>query len=63
MSAIEEIKNQIQEPDEENKERIQAIDEELKQGGSIENLTEDIVKKYIKTIYVSGKGIEKIEYQ
>ena len=58
-----EIKNQIQESDEENKERIQAIDEELKQAGSIDNLTEDIVRKCIKTIYISGKGIERIEYQ
>ena len=58
-----EIKNHIQESDEENKERIQAIDEELKQAGSIDNLTEDIVRKYIKTIYISGKGIERIEYQ
>ncbi|MBV1821889.1 hypothetical protein KUA25_28105, partial [Bacteroidales bacterium MSK.15.36] len=58
-----EIKNQIQESEEENKERIQAIDEELKQAGCIDNLTEDIVRKYIKTIYISGKGIERIEYQ
>ena len=58
-----EIKKQIQESDEENKERIQAIDEELKQAGNIDKLTEDTIRKYIKTIYVSGKGIEKIEYQ
>jgi predicted nucleotidyltransferase len=58
-----EIKKQIQESYEENKERIQAIDEELKQAGNIDKLTEDTVRKYIKTIYVSGKGIEKIEYQ
>ena len=58
-----EIKNQIQKSDEENKERIQAIDEELKQAGNIDKLTEDTVRKYIKTVYISGKGIEKIEYQ
>ena len=58
-----ETKNQIQESDDENKERIQAIDEELKQAGNIDKLTEDTVRKYIKRIYVSGKGIEKIEYQ
>lgn len=58
-----EIKNQIQESEEENKERIEVIDEELKQAGNIDNLTQDTVRKYIKTIYVSGKGIEKIEYQ
>ena len=58
-----EIKNQIQESDDENKVRIQAIDEELKQAGNIDKLTEDTIRKYIKTIYVSGKGIEKIEYQ
>lgn len=58
-----EIKNQIQGSDEENKERIQAIDEELKQAGNIDKLTEDTVRKYIKTIYISGKGIERIEYQ
>lgn len=61
--AFVEMKNQIQESDEENKERIQAIDEELKQAGNIDKLTEDTVRKYIKRIYVSGKGIEKIEYQ
>lgn len=58
-----EIKNQIQGSDEENKERIQAIDEELKQAGNIDKLTKDTVRKYIKTIYISGKGIERIEYQ
>ena len=58
-----EIKNQIQESDDENKVRIQAIDEELKQAGNIDKLTEDTVRKYIKTVYISGKGIEKIEYQ
>lgn len=58
-----EIKNQIQESDEENKERIQAIDEELKQTGNIDNLTKETVKKYINRIYISGKGIERIEYQ
>jgi predicted transcriptional regulator len=58
-----EIKNQIQESEEENKERIQAIDEDLKQAGSIDSLTKDIVEKYIDRIYISGKGIERIEYQ
>ena len=58
-----EIKNQLQESGEESNRRIEAIDKELKESGSIENLTEDIVGKYIKTIYISGKGIERIEYQ
>jgi DNA-directed RNA polymerase subunit M/transcription elongation factor TFIIS len=58
-----EIKNQIQELEEENKERIQAIDEELKQAGSIDSLTKETVEKYINRIYISGKGIERIEYQ
>ena len=58
-----EIKNQIQDSEEENKKRIQAIDEELKQAGSIDSLTKDIVEKYIDRIYISGKGIERIEYQ
>ena len=57
-----EIKNQLQESTEENNKRIEAIDKELKESGSIESLTEDVVSKYIKTIYISGKGIEKIEY-
>ena len=58
-----ETKNQIQESEEENKERIGAIDEELKQAGSIDSLTKEIVEKYIDKIYISGKGIERIEYQ
>ncbi len=57
-----EIKDQIKKSTEENKKRIEAIDKELKESGSIENLTEDIVGKYIKTIYISGKGIDKAEY-
>ncbi len=57
-----EIKDQISELTESNKERIQAIDEELKQAGSIEGLTDDVVKKYIKSIYISSKGVERIEY-
>lgn len=57
-----EIKDQLQESTEENNKRIEAIDKELKKSGSIESLTEDVVGKYIKTIYISGKGIEKIEY-
>ena len=57
------IKNQIQKSEEENKERIQAIDEELKQAGRIDSLTKEIVEKYIDRIYISGKGIERIEYQ
>ncbi len=57
-----EIKDQISELTESNKERIQAIDEELKQAGSIEGLTDDVVKKYIKRIYISSKGVERIEY-
>ena len=57
-----EIKNQISELTESNKERIQAIDEEFKQAGSIEGLTDDVVKKYIKRIYISSKGVERIEY-
>ena len=58
-----EIKNQIQRSEEENKNRIQAIDEELKQTGSIDGLTKEIIEKYIDRIYISGKGIERIEYQ
>src|SRR5699024_1425065 len=41
------IKNQIQDSEEENKERIQTIDEELKQAGNIDNLTKETVEKYI----------------
>jgi site-specific DNA recombinase len=58
-----EIKNQIQESEEENKKRIQAIDEKLKQAGNIDGLTKEIIEKYIDRIYISGKGIERIEYQ
>ena len=58
-----EIKDLLQESSEENKRRIEAIDKELKESGSIESLTEDVVGKYIKTIYISGNGIERIEYQ
>jgi hypothetical protein len=58
-----EIKNKIQESEEENKKRIQAIDEDLKQAGSIDSLTKDVVEKYIDRIYISGKGIERIECQ
>lgn len=57
-----EIKDQILELIESNKERIQEIDEELKHAGSIEGLTDGVVKKYIKRIYISSKGIERIEY-
>jgi len=57
-----EIKNQLQESTEENNKRIEAIDKELKESSSIESLTEDVVGKYIKAIYISGKGIERIEY-
>src|SRR5699024_7146757 len=58
-----EIKNQIQESEEENKERSQTIDDELKKAGNIDNLTKETVEKYIDRIYISGKGIERIEYQ
>ena len=57
-----EIKDLLQESSEENNKRIEAIDKEFKESGSIETLTEDVVGKYIKTIYISSKGIEKIEY-
>lgn len=56
------LKDQLEESTEENNNRIKAIDKELKGSGNIESLTEDVVGKYIKTIYISGKGIEKIEY-
>ena len=56
------LKDQLEESTEENNKRIKAIDKELKGSGSIESLTEDVVSKYIKTIYISGKGIEKVEY-
>ena len=58
-----EIKDLLQESSEENNKRIEAIDKEFKESGSIETLTEDVVGKYIKTIYISSKGIERIEYQ
>lgn len=56
------LKDQLEESTEENNKRIKVIDKELKESGTIESLTEDVVAKYIKTIYISGKGIEKIEY-
>ena len=56
------LKDQLEESAEENNKRIKVIDKELKESGTIESLTEDVVAKYIKTIYISGKGIEKIEY-
>ena len=42
---------------------IEEIDEQLKSAGSIESLTSETVKKYIKSIYISANGIEKIEYR
>ena len=56
------LKDQLEESTEENNERIKAIDKELKESGNIDSLTKQIVAKYIKTIYISAKGIEKIEY-
>ena len=56
------LKDQLEESAEENNECIKAIDKELKESGNIDSLTEEIVAKYIKTIYISSKGIEKIEY-
>lgn len=56
------LKDQLEESIEENNKRIKVIDKELKESRNIDSLTEDVVSKYIKTIYISGKGIEKIEY-
>lgn len=56
------LKDQLEESTEENNKRIKVIDKKLKESGTIESLTEDVVAKYIKTIYISSKGIEKIEY-
>ena len=57
------IKNEIKEDTNLNLKMIEKIDEQLKSAGSIESLTSETVKKYIKSIYISANGIEKIEYR
>lgn len=57
------IKNDIVEDTKDNLERIEAIDEKLKTCGNIVSLTNETVQKYIKEIYISSAGIEKITYK
>ena len=61
--AFIKIKNDIAEDTKDNLERIEAIDEELKTCGNIVSLTKETVQKYIKEIYISSVGIEKIVYR
>ena len=56
-------KNEIQELMNENSNKIHMIDEELKYSENIDELTPDIIDKYIKSVYISENGIDKIEYK
>ncbi len=56
------IKDKLKIELENNLKEIEEIDTMLKKAGNIESLTKEMVMKYIKTIYISSSGIEKIDY-
>ena len=56
------IKNDVKEGISLNRKKAEEIDEQLKSAGTVEKLTSKTVKKYIKAIYISSTGIDKIEY-
>ena len=60
--AFKRIKDNIQMDIDSNNERISEIEDIVKKTSGIKQYNNETVKKYISAIYLSDKGIERIEY-